>query len=242
MNIEQILTSNNINKFIITPDLILMALPYQPFQNDDKLAMIDNYYIASNLLYQTTKKIIEQLSNSGYTYTRYKGQHLKSLAVKHFNAVYGINALTFLDDIGSYYVLSALSKGQEIKAEPTEFNCLLCNRCIRACPNKALSSSGLNQLRCIRYLQENDDGEQSLGTGKTLMGCNICQVVCPLNSEIAKIPVISELITLLDKNKVEELLTDDTKHAELTKFIGTNYTKPSYLSKIIAKYKHNNLK
>lgn len=240
MTIEQIISSNDISKYVVTPDLILMAMEYKPFIKDDNLALIDNYYVTSNKMYKATNVIIQQLADNGYEYSRYKGSHLKSLAVSHFNAVYGINALTFIDEIGSYYVLSALTKGQEIVASHTEFNCLLCNRCIRACPNKALSSTGLDQLRCIRYLQENDDGEQHLGTGKTLLGCNICQIACPLNYEIEKIPVPSQMVELLNKNNVDELLANEEKHSALTELIGANYTKPSRLAKIINKYKINN--
>lgn len=65
--------------------------------------------------------------------------------------------------------------------------CSQCGRCMAACPNKAIQTHGhLDSKRCISFLTQSNEWDR-LGEDLTLngyvYGCDICQLVCPLNGK-----------------------------------------------------------
>jgi len=59
-----------------------------------------------------------------------------------------------------------------------------CQKCIDACPSRALSASGSpDPSRCISYLTQKDNltPDEAMLIGRHLYGCDICQNVCPFN-------------------------------------------------------------
>jgi len=76
--------------------------------------------------------------------------------------------------------------------------CLQCNKCVNACPTKALSNSYcLDASKCISYhnieSKKEIPKEILLKMGKQVYGCDICQQVCPCNktAEPTSIPEFS---------------------------------------------------
>lgn len=69
--------------------------------------------------------------------------------------------------------------------------CTHCEACQRACPTKALQKDGtVDARRCLSYLTIEQKGEwdaagtEAMNTAwgrHTLFGCDLCQMVCPLN-------------------------------------------------------------
>lgn len=65
-------------------------------------------------------------------------------------------------------------------------HCGTCTRCIDACPTNAISPYSVDASRCISYLTI--ERRESMGTefhgsiGDWLVGCDVCQEVCPHNS------------------------------------------------------------
>jgi epoxyqueuosine reductase len=103
---------------------------------------------------------------------------------------YGKNSLIINQNKGSFIYLGYLLT--DIGAEPDavieEDICGTCNICVKACPNKAIfESGGINPKRCVSYLTQTKNYiplEYRENVGRQIYGCDICQIVCPLNKEI----------------------------------------------------------
>jgi len=88
--------------------------------------------------------------------------------------------------------------------------CEKCGKCAKYCPNKAIVQPGhLSSQSCVSYLTQTNDWEQL--KDKTLAGyvygCDICQMVCPLNSmtiseQYKYRPIIDENIKLSHIDKL----------------------------------------
>ena len=90
---------------------------------------------------------------------------------------------------GSWVFLGALLTSAEIPADqPLPTNCGSCTRCLTGCPTGALvSSHTIDARRCISYLTIEHPGAfapwEAEAIGSWIFGCDVCQEVCPVNSE-----------------------------------------------------------
>ncbi len=121
--------------------------------------------------------------------------HERELAARAGLGWIGKNTLLINPRYGSWFVL-----GELLTSLPLEFDsaqpdrCGSCTRCIDACPTKALSPYQLNATRCISYhTLENrgdipDEFHKSMRAAQYILGCDICQTVCPWNHR----PLVSE--------------------------------------------------
>ena len=74
--------------------------------------------------------------------------------------------------------------------------CKSCNKCILACPAKAIDFTGVNGKKCLSYISQKKDDltEEEMDTlGLRIFGCDTCQDVCPYNEGV-------------EKSKVEEFI------------------------------------
>ena len=120
----------------------------------------------------------------------------KLLAVRSGLARYGKNNITFVEGLGSFhrpvvfisdFACETDSWGESAAME----QCEACNACRKACPTKAIGSDRfqLHAERCITFHNErsHDFLNWLLPTWHNcLVGCMICQKVCPANKEVAK--------------------------------------------------------
>ena len=100
----------------------------------------------------------------------------------------GKNTCVLHPRVGSWLLLGELITTLELQADrPVENHCGTCRRCIDACPTGAIIAPyRLDARKCISYLnlehREPPDDEQKRMIGQWLVGCDICQEVCPFNS------------------------------------------------------------
>ncbi len=88
--------------------------------------------------------------------------------------------------------------------------CETCGKCANACPNKAIQKHGhLIGERCISYLTQSNDWDKltDMTLSGYIYGCDICQMVCPLNKidlseKYSYEPVIGEYVELEDIEKL----------------------------------------
>lgn len=142
----------------------------------------------------------------------------KALAQKAGLGWIGKNTLLINPQLGSYCFLGVIFTDLLLPIDtPIKSRCGTCNKCITACPTRALiAPHQLDARRCIAYLtiehQSELPVELKLNMGNKIFGCDICQQVCPWNrcSKITKEPAFAPLAHWLD-TKPEALLTWDEK-------------------------------
>lgn len=132
----------------------------------------------------------------------------------------GKNCALIVPGVGSYVVLGTLLTTLPLPPDPPSpppgYECVNCDRCLRACPSGALfAPHRLDYRRCLSYVTQMkgiipEDLRRPLGN--RLYGCDTCQDVCPHNravptrGELAFVPESSwdaapDLCALLDLSK-----------------------------------------
>ncbi len=103
---------------------------------------------------------------------------------------YGKNSLLINKNYGSFINLGYLLTDIETETDTISERdiCGKCNLCVKSCPNKAIfETGGINPKRCISYLTQTKNYiplEYRENMGRQIYGCDICQIVCPLNKEV----------------------------------------------------------
>jgi epoxyqueuosine reductase len=107
----------------------------------------------------------------------------------------GKNTMVINPKKGSWFVLGELLTDLVLPSDlPMADHCGSCRRCIEACPTDALTPYQMDARRCISYQLIENRGDitaalhQPIREAGFLVGCDICQVVCPHNS---KAPVVN---------------------------------------------------
>jgi epoxyqueuosine reductase len=99
----------------------------------------------------------------------------------------GKNTMLIAPKLGSYFFIAGLALNCELDFdEAVPDHCGSCNRCLKACPTEAFPRERvLDAGRCIAYFTIEHRGKIPEGfregVGNWIMGCDICQEVCPWN-------------------------------------------------------------
>jgi epoxyqueuosine reductase len=109
---------------------------------------------------------------------------------------YGKNQLSYTEGMGSFGKLEAYFTDiefdrydhQEIESLP---ECDSCSRCVKSCPTKCISTDGfyIDAERCLTNFNEYDGEVPEWVEPRfhnALVGCMVCQKVCPLNKTYLK--------------------------------------------------------
>lgn len=127
--------------------------------------------------------------------------------------VRGLNSLFISKKFGSYVFLGEIVTDLEIPCKDNGINsCIKCKKCISACPNNAISESGVERSLCLSDITQKK-GELSEKESKLiadsgcLWGCDICQTACPMNSNASETDIeefIKGAIAHIDKSTAIE--------------------------------------
>ena len=108
---------------------------------------------------------------------------------------HGKHTLLLARDAGSTYFLGELFVGLDLARDaPVEAHCGTCERCLDACPTRAIVAPWqLDARRCISYLTIENPGpipeEFRAAMGNRIYGCDDCQLACPWNKYARKTAV-----------------------------------------------------
>lgn len=99
----------------------------------------------------------------------------------------GKNNMLITKEYGSYVFLGEIITDLELESDkPIEVLCSECNKCIEACPTKAISERVTNSNICLSYITQKKDIEDywfNKFEGR-IFGCDTCQDVCPYNYKV----------------------------------------------------------
>ena len=152
----------------------------------------------------------------GYEIIRDAFLPVRAAAIRAGLGVHGLNGLMIAPDHGSFIDISVLlvraAPPKEAKGPEYDLSsgCCNCGACMRACPNGAISESGVNTSVCLRHYMNKLEllpEEDYPNMGRRILGCDTCQHACPSNANLERVPPSAELINC---TKLEELLTKPT--------------------------------
>lgn len=208
--------------------LLLLIWPYAPLAPD---AILSGYYPASNQSYHAMRSLREALAAEGVRTER------AAVPVKTILVDWGLgtrldNDLIFIPGFGTRFIVQALmaalpeeALGFTPKRAPFEA-CVHCKRCQRACPGGAIGSKGYDWRRCLRAYEEGPEMPEWVMEKLTcLLGCEVCQNVCPLNHFMKPRPMTP---AEQEAFAFEKLLAGDVKPA--LEIIGKNMKKGGKLT------------
>lgn len=186
-------------------------------KNDNKRALIaryawgDDYHL---VLGEKMKQIQEWLNKQyscNYLHKYYvdTGPILeKELATWAGLGFMGKNTQLINQNFGSYFFIACLFTQIPFEQSTTKVvgGCGTCDKCIKACPTKALEEPYvLNASKCLSYHTIENKGiipdEIKKAKKNRIFGCDICQEVCPWNKR-AKITKMFDLRTKLRRDKL----------------------------------------
>lgn len=176
-----------------TKRVIVLLYPYEPFENDAKKPSVSAYYFASNSAYHAAKTVAAQIEKEGYTAFSNAQIAIKPLLVKTGIGEAGKNSLISVDGLGTRFhvqiILTDMPLETTKRGEKKPFSalCADCGACVRACPGGAISDDGKIDIdRCIRGADGGEIAPEWMRKKfeNRLLGCDVCQDVCPRNASI----------------------------------------------------------
>lgn len=205
---------------------VLFYVPYNPYNYKTENINIDSYYTASNTAYKKAEEYAKMLSLKGIECKPNPHINLKAAALRCGGGA-GKNTLVYRKNAGSRFAIGALQLKQALPkkaGEILEMPCKDCNLCQKACPLGAIGES-FDRKKCMReYMLKPEKAEENIlnAFGSRLLGCDICQSICPLNccieaqtqpEHISKMLNIENLYKQIKEKKLKEFVQN----------YGTNY-------------------
>jgi len=177
--------------------IVMVALNYFPLGNQLPTALkvakfaygLDYHFIIRGKLNQLMDRIREQ----GITVNGRAFSDSAPIMERHWAWEAGLgwlgkNQNLIIPGNGSYFLLGELLIDLDLDyGTPMEDRCGICDKCLQACPTKALDGKRLDARRCLSYLTIEKKGPFSkeeakmVGENNWIFGCDICQDVCPWN-------------------------------------------------------------
>lgn len=175
--------------------LAVLLWGYTPAANEENACVqVDGYYFASNAAYHAARELEAQVRAAGGFAQANVSYPAREAAVRAGMGIIGNNGLLITPEFGTRVVIILMATDivndeNDHIAEQKE-HCLRCEKCAKACPAGAIDSSGMHfPEKCIRnFMMEGVIAPEHLRAkmGMRLVGCDICQRVCPLQPQFTQ--------------------------------------------------------
>ena len=232
------LKTTTIDKYDWAKTVVVLIRPYIPYKIDFPLGF--GSYSAHYKQYPLGRKAAELLASfiedAGFHTIFDSVIPAKAAAFCAGLGKYGKNSLIYTKEYGSFITIHTVITDALFDYDNaltgTITDCGNCNLCIDACPTKAITyDDGFRKGRCLRKYMLSKDFvplEMRKFLGKCILGCDICQVVCPMNKDRytkAALPPDEEVKAF----DIEKILADSDETNKLLDYIGSivgiNYAK-----------------
>ncbi len=174
--------------------LILLLMGYRIGRiPDGNEGVISSYYPVSNRAYKAAKRLAGELESEGRKAVFNVQIPLKPAMLGLGLGQMGRNSLVIVDGLGSaFHVQNIVTDGYwgythryKTRERALYRGCADCDRCVRACPGQAIGEQcRIDRSACLRAVSEADPIPEKYEKllGKRLLGCDVCQTVCPANA------------------------------------------------------------
>ena len=204
-----------VNPKMLMPEAKSVIVCLFPYFIGNKTAENLALYASVTDYHRVAQKKLNELAKvlGGYKYECFADNDPlcdRFLAYKAGLGFYGKNSMLINEKYGSYFAIGFILTDAKIESnKPIKKTCLGCDLCIKHCPGGAiLQNFGFDYTNCLSYITQAKEHAESqvkmLKNSDKIVGCDICQSVCPHNEEI-KITPIGEF----RENVLSELYFDD---------------------------------
>ncbi|MEL7646593.1 MAG: tRNA epoxyqueuosine(34) reductase QueG [Sedimentibacter sp.] len=187
------------NVFLKCKSIIAVAVPYgvgykKPSVADKGLLSVvafgEDYHTKIRCMLEKLAKEIQKQFDFEYVICVDTSPLLDREVCRNANLGHqGKNTMLINNHYGSFVNLGYILTDIEMECEKYEEKdiCGSCSLCMKSCPNKAITDSGIDTGRCISALTQTKKDipyEYRLSMKNQLYGCDMCQLVCPRNKKV----------------------------------------------------------
>ncbi len=218
--------------------LLLLLSPYDSWgEAAPGCVRVSTYYTAAQKAYLKAKEMVHKLNQEKESAWLCNEVRLKPVMSRLCDFTQGRNTLHYHKDYGSRFHMQVIGLASHLPMDENILRsnkeksdmCGSCKRCINACPANAITDEGFHRDRCLRQhmLESTPVPEQMRKLmGNRLVGCDICQQVCPYNAGLPANEIAGECFRLDDL-----LRQDEDAMSRLSVMIGRNMAR---LSRVLA--------
>jgi len=199
--------------------IVALILPYRPYADS---IPVSGYYPSGNAGYHAANKILTSLGERGIRAVR-AYVPVREMLIRSGIGIPLKNGLTAIKPYGTRFsVQTLIAELPDVLYTPAreaeESYCKSCHACERVCPTNAIGENGYTYEKCARAYMGGEPMEKWVMDALTsILGCELCQSVCPYNRDIEPIS------DMPDAFELEKLLSGDIKPA--LRIVGTNLKK-----------------
>lgn len=229
--------------------VISLAFSYKPEKyRPDELGIIASYAYGKDYHKELRRLLKPALREIGEQFPGVKFRicidsapvHERYWALKAGIGYRGDNGCVIVPGYGSMVFLAEIITDLEIEPDaPLNMDCGHCGACRKGCPGKALGDT-IDCRRCLSYLTIEHRGDwddtgaaviEAQGKKITILGCDICQRVCPHNISAPATRIEAfRSIRQIQELSAEELrrmgAKEEGEEEFMKKFAGTSLVRP----------------
>lgn len=124
--------------------------------------------------------------------------------------VIGKNHLLITPRFGSFVFIGMIKTSMQAGKEQEPRGCIGCDKCVKSCPTGVLGRDVFEHAMCLSDITQkrtelNDSEIQMLKNSGYIWGCDVCQLVCPMNSVIKDKKYTKSIINSLSLSDIDGL-------------------------------------